>query len=90
MTTTRVIKKWLKVIEDDWKREPVVSMDAEVCHTCQYPMPLVEWYPDGYTDCAEPATRWLWWGEYDSGMYVCKEHFQKIEELEKEEEAKIK
>lgn len=83
--TTKVIKEWLKVVEDDWKSSLVNEP-----HTCQYPISLDKWLSNGYADCGESATCWLWWGEDNRGMYVCEEHFQKIEELEREEEVKIK
>ena len=81
MTLTKVIEEWLKVIEGDWKNALVDDPK-----NCQYPISLGKWHPNGYTDCDESATRWLWWGEHNNGMYVCKEHFQEIEEMERTEE----
>lgn len=80
--TTSVIENWLKLIEDDWRNPPPdygYSTDEDDDRPCQYPVSMGQ-FTEASSDCGRPYNRWIWWQDYNSGMYVCEEHFRKLEE----------
>lgn len=96
--TLEFILEWLDKLEHDWKAPPLdyctvmeSNVTYEVLDICQYPVPVGygRYGMEALSDCGELATKWVWWMEYDKGMYVCEKHFQDLERMEKREDEKV-
>ena len=77
----KITKEWLENIEMDWRYTPPDYSELGVGRYCQHPVKSTI----GISDCGAGTGHWLDWvyyPEYDMGMYVCKGHLALVEGIE--------
>lgn len=68
-----ITKEWLELISKDWCDVPSDYKEIGIGRYCQYPVK----FKYGVADCGESTGSWLGWiyyENYDLGMYVCDRH----------------